>query len=217
MAQMKQTIGRMFGGLLALIVASSGCSDILLFNPAFINQRTGDVFPLVPSDRAGFVLARANNTTSVPIEFVITAERRVPSVEDPDTFVLELETRRVLTQPVQSANDMGVLFNCEIDRLGLGEILDRPTTEPGIFVNAEAVGAGGFGVPPNANPLSQDAENFDCGDTVIFVASESNSVAGGVVISIFLLDDELQPQEVRGLDTFVNARTLIEEQSFEEE
>lgn len=200
-----------------LLAAQLGCSNTLIFNPSFVNQQTGDVFPLVPGDRSGFVLARANNTTGSSIEFVITAERRVPSQDDPDTFVLERETRRVITLPQESANDMGVLFNCPLSRIGLGETLDRPNTEPGIFIGAEAVGAGGFGVPPNANPLDADAGNFDCGDTIVFVASERANVAGGVVVSIFLLDDETQPTEIRLLDTFVNARTLIEEQSFEEE
>jgi len=204
-------------GLTCVVAGPMGCSNTLIFNPAFVNQQTGDVFPLVPGDRTGFVLARANNTTSVPIEFVITAERRVASADDPNTFVVVRETRRVLTQPAQSANDLGVLFNCPIARLGLGETLDRPTTEPGIFVNAQAVGAGGFGVPPNANPLDSDAENFDCGDTIIFVASESASVAGGVQVTVFRLDDEGQPDFIRGLDTFANARTLIEEQELEEE
>jgi hypothetical protein len=162
-------------------------------------------------------LARANNTTDQSVEFVITAERRVPSTDEPDTFVIERQTRRVLTRPQQLANDLGVLFDCPVSRIGLGENLDRPTTEPGLFVGATAVGAGGFGVPPNANPLDTDVNNFDCGDTVIFVASESNNVAGGIVVSVFLLDDEGQPDAIRGLDTFANARTLIEEQRIEEE
>lgn len=215
---MKRTVGGVIAGIaIGLLTVQTGCSNTLIFNPAFVNQQTGDVFPLTPGDRTSFVLARANNTTALPIEFVITAERQVASADDPDTFVTERETHRLLTQPLQSANDMGVLFDCPVSRIGLGETLDRPTTEPGIFVNAEAVGAGGFGVPPNANPLDADFGNFDCGDTIIFVASESANVAGGVIVSVFLLDDEGQPDVVRGLDTFVNARTLIEEQSFDEE
>lgn len=215
---MKRTVGGVIAGIaIGMLTLQTGCSNTLLFNPAFVNQQTGDVFPLTPGNRTNFVLARANNTTALPIEFVITAERRVASADDPDTFVTERETHRLLTQPLQSANDMGVLFDCPVSRIGLGETLDRPTTEPGIFVNAQAVGAGGFGVPPNANPLDADFGSFDCGDTIIFVASESANVAGGVIVSVFLLDDEGQPDVVRGLDTFVNARTLIEEQSFEEE
>jgi len=215
---MKRTISSAcLAGLAALLVLQTGCSNTLLFNPAFVNQQTGDVFPLTPGDRTNFILARANNTTSVPIEFVITAERRVPSPDDPETVLTQLETHRLLTQPEQSANDLGVLFDCPVARIGLGETLDRPSTEPGIFVNAQAVGAGGFGVPPNANPLDADFGSFDCGDTIIFVASESANVAGGVIVSVFLLNDSTQPTVVRGLDTFANARTLIEQQSLNEQ
>jgi len=205
------------GGVTLALAVLAGCNSTLIFNPAFVNQQSGDVFPLVPADRTNFILVRGNNTTTASIEFVITAERRIPSPEDPTTIIPQLTTRRVLTQPTQSANDMGVLFDCPVTRIGLGETLDRPTTEPGIFIGAQAVGAGGFGVPPNINPLDTTLGNFDCGDTIIFVASESASVAGGVVVFAFLLDDETQPQVIRGLDTFANARTLIEEQQIEEE
>jgi hypothetical protein len=215
---MKRYITGMAACSVALtLAAQAGCSSTLLFNPAFVNQQTGDVFPLVPNARTSFVLVRANNVTTSPIEFVLTAERRVPSPADPDTFVLELETRRVITRSSPSANDMGVLFDCPVTRIGLGESLDRPNTEPGIFVGAQAVGAPGFGVPPNVNPLDAAVGNFECGDTIIYVASELASVPGGVIISAFLLDADAQPQAIRGLDTFANARTLIEEQTFEEE
>ncbi|HNO80122.1 MAG TPA: hypothetical protein PKN33_18905 [Phycisphaerae bacterium] len=203
-----------FGLPLLMLFASTmvGCNASLLLNPSFLNQQTGEVFPLVPGDRTGFVLVRANNSSSVAIEFVITAERRLPSEDDPAGFTVEKETYRLLTQPQQAANDLGVLIECPVFRLGLGEDLDRPNTDPGLFVGATAVGAGGFGVPSNVNPLNSDSANFDCGDTVVFQAQEAPNTAGGIVARSFVLDDEGFSGDIIGLDTFGNARALLEEQ-----
>ncbi|GJM25232.1 MAG: hypothetical protein DHS20C16_16470 [Phycisphaerae bacterium] len=205
-------------GLPVLMLMSTmfGCNASLLLNPSFLNQQTGEIFPLVPGDRTGFVLVRANNSSSAAIEFVITAERRLPSDDDPSGFTIEKETFRVLTQPQQAANDLGVLIECPIFRLGLGEDLDRPGTEPGLFVGATAVGAGGFGVPSNVNPLNSDSTNFDCGDTVVFQAREAPNTAGGVLAASFVLDDEGFSGDIIGLDTFGNARALLEEQRITE-
>jgi hypothetical protein len=194
------------------ILAMLGCSASLLLNPSFVNQATGGVFPLTPGDRSGFVLVRGNNTSSVPIEFVITAERRETATDGSNNTVITSETYHLLTQPDNKANDLGVLIDCPVYRVGLGEVLDQPATEPGIFVGAQAVGAGGFGVPPNVNPLNADAGNFTCGDTIIFVASERAGVAGGVVVRSYVLPAASQPSQFEGLDTFVNARTLVEEE-----
>lgn len=195
----------------------SGCSSTLIFNPSFVNQQTGELFPLAPGDRSGFILVRGRNTTDAPVEFVFTVERRVASPDDPDIFITETETRRVLAAATQTANDMGVLFNCPVNRIGLGENLDNPDTEPGIYLGAQAAGAGGFGIPSGLNPLDVDAGNFDCGDTVIYLAYPQSGVPGGTSVRAYLLDDASQPQVISGLDTFVKARTLIEEQEIEEQ
>lgn len=207
-----------YGLPLLMLMASAivGCNASLLLNPSFLNQQTGEVFPLVPGDRTGFILVRANNASSASIEFVVTAERRLPSDDDPSGFTIEKQTYRLLTQPQQAANDLGVLIECPIFRLGLGEDLDRPNTEPGLFVNATAVGAGGFGVPSNVNPLNSDSTNFDCGDTVVFQAREAPNTAGGIVAASFVLDDEGFSGDIIGLDTFGNARALLEEQRITE-
>ena len=213
---MKRTTYFGFPLLMLLVSTMVGCNASLLLNPSFLNQQTGEVFPLVPGDRTGFVLVRANNSSSTAIEFVITAERRLPSDDDPSGFTIEKQTFRVLTQPQQAANDLGVLIECPIFRLGLGEDLDRPSTEPGLFVGATAVGAGGFGVPSNVNPLNSDSTNFDCGDTVVFQAREAPNTAGGIVAASFVLDDEGFSGDIIGLDTFGNARALLEEQRITE-
>jgi len=207
--------------LLVVAVISAGtwigCNSTLFLNPAFVNSATGEVFPLTPGDRAAFVLVRGNNTTQSAIEFVVTAERLVPDDDDPDVLNPVLETFRLLTQPTAQANDLGVLLDCPVARVGLGENLDRPQTEPGLFVGATAVGAGGFGVPPNINPLSADFGNFDCGDTIVFQASTAGGAVGGVIVASFVLDDAGQPDVPSGIDTFVNARSLLEEQELDDD
>lgn len=200
-----------------LAVLWFGCNGTLFFNPAFVNSTTGEIFPLTPGDRAGFVLVRGNNTTQSSIEFVVTAERLEPDPDDPDVLNPVRETFRLLTQPTAQANDLGVLLNCPVSRVGLGENLDRPQTEPGLFVGATAVGAGGFGVPPNINPLSIDIGNFDCGDTIVYQASEAGGAVGGVIVASFVLNDDSQPAVPTGIDTFVNTRALLEEQITDDE
>ena len=120
-------------------------------------------------------------------------------------------------RPISGANDLGVLVDCPVVRIGLGEDLNRPTTSPGVFVGAEEVGVGGIGVPANVNPLDSDAGNFDCGDTIVFQAVEANNTSGGVVVRSYVLDDEAFTTNVQGSDTFVNARSLLEETSFDDE
>lgn len=196
----------------------NGCNSALFFNPAFINSATGEIFPLTPGDRAAFVLVRGNNTTQSSIEFVVSAERLVPDEDDPNVMNPVLVTYHLLTQPTAQANDLGVLLDCPVSRVGLGEdTIDQPQSEPGLFVGATAVGAGGFGVPPNINPLSADFGNFDCGDTIVYQASTAGGAVGGVIVASFVLDDAGQPDPPSGLDTFVNARSLIEEQRLDDE
>lgn len=200
---------------MALLTASllCGCNAQLLLNPSFVNRATGEVFPLVPGAQNGFVLVRVTNASSQPIEFVVTAERLVVSEDDPTVFTVVPQTFRLLTQTTQPANDLGVLIECPVARVGLGENLDRPTTEPGMFVGATAVGAGGFGVPANVNPLSAAAGNFTCGDTLVFQAREAAGTAGGVVAASFVLSAAAFSGEITGIDTFGNARSFLEEQA----
>jgi hypothetical protein len=201
--------------MVTLLALAWGCASTLVFNPAFVNTATGDVFPLTPGDRAGFVLVRGNNSTPQAIEFVVTAERLVLSEENPDETTVITETYNLLTQPQNQANDLGVLIECPVLRVGLGENIDRPQSEPGLFIGATAVGVGGFGVPSGINPLDSEFGNFDCGDTIVYRAAEAGGSVGGVVVAAFVLDDETQPDQIQGIDTFVNTRTLIEEQQLE--
>jgi len=112
---------------------------------------------------------------------------------------------------------VGILIDCPAVRIGLGENLDRPDTEPAVFINATDVGVGGLGVPAHVNPLDADTGNFDCGDTIIFQAVETTGTVGGVTVLSFVLDDDALASEVTGVDTFVNARTFLEEQTIEEQ
>jgi len=196
-----------------------GCSPTLWLNPSYVNQATGEVYPLTPGDRTSFVLIRARNTTSAAVEFLVTTERREVDPDDPDANVIVRDTYELLTQTASPANDLGVLVECTgLYRIGLGEDLDRPTTSAGLYLGTESGSYSGYGVPGNVNPLNADPPyyNFDCGDTVIFQVSESSSTAGGVVASAYVLDDEGQPDTVIGLDTFANARAFLEEQQPEE-
>ena len=150
-------------GLFALLAV--GCNNAMIFNPAFINQGSGEFFPLAPAERTDFILVRGNNSTTVPLEFLITVERIVDSGNDDGTTEIAKESYRIFTPSDARANDMGILVDCPVYRIGLGENLDRPQTEPGVFVNATAAGVGGLGVPANVNPLNIEAGNFTCGDT----------------------------------------------------
>jgi hypothetical protein len=140
----------------------------------------------------------------------------VPSLEDSSVLVTETESVRLFAPASQRANDIGELFDCPIARIGLGAVLDRTTTEPGIFVNADAVGVGGLGIPPGINPLSAAAGNFDCGDTIVFQVSERANTVGGVTVLAYVLDDDAVSTTV-AVDTFVKARSLLEEQQIENE
>jgi hypothetical protein len=113
---------------------------------------------------------------------------------------------------------MGVLFTCEespVTIIGLGENL--LPTDSAVLVGATGGGTG-FGVKAgDLNPLLLEANNFDCGDTVIFQAFLSASVPGGVGLQSFLLPSSEQPSEFSGPDTFQNWQQFLESQIREEE
>lgn len=196
-----------------------GCGQSTgLFNPSFVNFAVGGVFPLVPGEENRFVLVTVVNSTSgspLPqsIRWVVTAEQQVETAGDDDVVTVAIEPRtvRLQTTPEQLANQVGVLFECPVERVGLGVNIDFPASEPGLFVGAVTGGAEGFGVPGNVNPLDVAAGNFQCGDTVIFQASYLAGTVGNVTVGSFVLDASGQAAQVRGPDTFTQVRTVVDE------
>ncbi len=211
---------RIGGATLAAVVCwGIGCGEnARLLNPSFINYTSGGIVPLTPGPNSGFVLVRAINTTPLNIRFVVTAEHPSQIVGTNGVITTQIvpETVRLQTFPQASANEMGILFNCPVSRVGLGENIDFPSTQPGLFLGAVPGGVEGFGVPGSVNPLDADAGNFSCGDTLIFQASPENGRVGNVRVDSFVLSAADQPAQVSGPDTFNNARTVIEEFAFTE-
>ena len=183
---------------LAALAAVVGCFDpALLLNPAFVNTFQGGLFPFVPRPENNFVLVRVVNSTTEPVTFIVTVERE-RLVGEEVGIVNETETINVFTDTGDQANESGILFDCfaenKITRIGLGEDLNRPTSEAGLLVGSFADIVQGFGVPPNINPLSSEAGDFDCGDTVIYEAFLSANAPGGFKVAAFVLDWETQPE-----------------------
>ncbi|MCP4590312.1 MAG: hypothetical protein GY842_06190 [bacterium] len=204
---------------MTVIAACVGCGDNATFlSPSFINYAVGGIVPLVPGADSGFILVRVVNNTPNNIRFVVTAEREVTTIGDDgvETVSLETETVRLQTFPANLANESGILFNCPVRRVGLGENIDFPTSDPGLFIGAIPGENEGFGVPGYTNPLSAQAGNFACGDTLIFETSVQAGTVGNVRVLPYILDAGEQPDQVTGPDTFGNARTVIEEYSLQE-
>jgi hypothetical protein len=222
-----------FAAAAALVVSATGwwgCGGGGVFNPAFINSTVGGVFPITPGPGADFVFVRGLNETGQTVEFIITIEREVlvldddgnPQQDDAGNFVTraERQTVNLVTGATGDATSAGVLFECAespVTLVGLGENL--LPGEAAIFVGGEgAGGATGFGVAiDDLNPLSLEAGNFACGDSIIFRAFQSVGVPGGVDIQTFLLAGSQQPSEFTGPDTFVNFQQFLEAQAPEEE
>lgn len=187
---------------LALSFGLFGCGEaaVLFLNPTFVNQSQGGLFPFVPRPENDLLLVRAVNRTGRAVTFLVTVERRSGGT------VNMAETTELFASP-QEAADVGVLYACTegdpITRVGLGENLNRPTTEAGLFISDAGAGdtAAGFGVPPNINPLSGDAGDFFCGDTVIFQVLDSPSSPGGFKVQAFVIPFETQPENT-AFDTF---------------
>ncbi|MEE9297053.1 MAG: hypothetical protein V3W34_19095 [Phycisphaerae bacterium] len=184
-----------------------GCGDaaVLFLNPSFVNQARGGLFPLVPQPETGLLLVRVVNSTDQPVSFLVTIERGEQSVDEAAGVITIVETTELFTSPGSQANEAGVLFECSdespITRVGLGENLNQPTTDPGLFVGGFATGTPGFGVPPNINPLSRIFGDFTCGDTVIYQAIKSTNAPGGFKVQAFVLPFESQPGDT-ARDTF---------------
>lgn len=200
------------------------------FNPAFVNTVSGGVFPITPGPAADFVFVRGLNQTGQTVEFIITIERDVlvlddegnPQQDEDGNFVTrpERQTVNLLTAATGTATSSGVLFDCSespVTVVGLGENL--LPSDIALFVGGEgAGGAVGFGVTAgDLNPLSLDAGNFACGDTITFQAFLSVGVAGGVDVQAFRLSGFNQPSVFTGPNTFVNYQTFLESLAPEEE
>jgi len=206
-------------GGVAGAMALMGCFDsALLLNPSFVNTVEGGLFPFVPGAANEMILIRSVNTTNQSLLFVVTIERARLLAEGSGS-VNESETIEVFTGPGDLANEAGVLFDCTgdnpINRIGLGENLNRPDTEPGLFVGGVGDITQGFGVPPNINPLSRENGDFACGDTVIFEAFISANAPGGFKVRAFVLPHEGQPERTRR-DTFTVAAEFLRDRPSEE-
>jgi len=224
-------------GLLSLAVLSVGCGDnVSFFNPGFLNQVQGGVFPVTPGPGAAFVLVRVHNDTGEVADFIVTIERRVLVVDEEGSAQFddngelltreEMETVRLRTFPFALANDTGVLFPCDespVIRVGLGE--DLLPGDAAAFIiedynEAAAIQTGGFGVAAEGlNPLLLEAGNFNCGDTIIFRAftSAGTGTAGNIKFQAFLQPGSEQPSIFGGPDTFVNYAEFLESQVREDE
>jgi hypothetical protein len=219
--------------LVALLIAGAGlglgCGSGV-FNPAFVNANVGGVFPITPGPEADFVFVRGLNETGQTAEFIITVEREVmvlddegnPQQDDAGNFVTrpERQTVNLITGAAGSATSAGVLFECTrspVTIVGLGENLLPSDTA--LFVGGEgAGGAAGFGITADdVNPLTLDAGNFACGDSIIFRAFQSVGVPGGVDIQTYLLEGVTQPSDFSGPNTFVNYQQFLESQAPEDE
>ncbi|MFQ5489215.1 MAG: hypothetical protein ACE5GE_00725 [Phycisphaerae bacterium] len=207
-------------GLLA--ICGAGCNpNATLFSDTFRNFTSGDVVPLTPGPASELVMVRLINETNDAVEFVVTAERQVLVVDDQGVPVIQStdETVRLLTLPVATANEVGALFDCPVTRIGLGEDIDRPFTDSGLFVLDAAAISGvqqGFGVPSNLLPLDSRSGNFGCGDTVVIRAILSQGDVGNLKVQSFVLPFASQPTEFVGPHTFNNVRLFLEEQVLED-
>lgn len=197
-------------------VASIG-GRYAFFASATGGTHSGAGAPVTPGPDAGFVLVRAVNGTDQVIEFIVTIEREVFAHDEQGDLVThpERETVHLSTFADGQANELGVLFSCSkspVTLLGLGETLSP--TDAAVFVGGQGVGgAAGFGVPAgDLTPLRLDAGNFNCGDTVIYRATDSLGAADGVELQSFLLPGSEQPSVFGGPNTFVDLEEVLESQ-----
>ena len=214
--------------VLGLGLSMMGCGSGF-FNPAFVNSQIGGVVPQTPGPGADFVLVRVVNSTAQSVEFIVTIDREVLDLDengnpqrDEDGNLIttaKRETVNLQTAATGDAAESGTLFECansSISRVGLGQNL--LPTDAGAFVGGATGGAAGFGVPVgDLNPLELSQGNFNCGDTVIFLAFVQAGQAGGVGLQAFLLPGFEQPSEFSGPNTFVNLQQFIETQVSEED
>jgi hypothetical protein len=221
---------RLFPATVAtLMLLVIGCSGEAWFSPSFLNLLGGSVVPLTPGAATDFVLVRCVNRTANPIEFIVTLEREVVSDADVGESdaggeqadapaQLEAKTFELQTFPGGAANEIGILLDCPVTRVGLGEDLNFPTEEPGLFIGTtEDQLIQGYGVPGNVYPLDARVGNFACGDTLIFEVATALGVPGNVRVTTYVLAAADQPDTFSGPDTFGNARVFLEREFRQEE
>ncbi len=210
--------------LLLLLGTACGVQQGLL-NPIFVNTLVGGAFPLTPGPGAAFVLVRVINETAQPASFIVTIEREelvreedgTPAVDDfGNPFTKDtVETLELQTVASVPGNEAGHLFPCgvsPVNRVGLGEDLNDLNSGAVFLGGTGAAGIQGFGISAEqVPPLSRQAGNFDCGDTIIFRAFLSQNTVGGVRLESRLLRGEDQPSEFSGgPSTFETVEGILE-------
>ena len=214
--------GTMWLAAASLMVCGCG-ENAQIFSDEFRSYSSGDVVPLAPGEPSQLVLVRLVNNTPAAIEFVVTAERQVLITDEEGRGVIDTTTEtvrlRTLSEGEEPANEVGALFDCPITRIGLGEDINRPYSDPGLFVlqgGIETFGVeAGFGVPSNLPPLDSPAGNFGCGDTLVYRVIESRGSVANIKVQAFVLPAASQPTEFLGPHTFNNVLKFLEEQSEE--
>lgn len=216
-------------GAFSMALLAAGCGTVSLFNQPFLNTIVGGEFPITPGPNAAFVFVRVVNQLDQAADFIVTIERESILLDDdgfaviddngnPQTFT-SIETVRLRTFPVDLANEAGTLFQCStsaVRRVGLGENL--LPNDAAIFVltglqpDSFEIGVG-FGVTAEGlNPLEWEANNFECGDTIVFraIPAAGQGTSGNVRIETLLYPGTEEPGIFNGPSTFANYSNFLD-------
>lgn len=169
-------------------------------NPELVNTVSGGaVVPAAPGAEEFVVIQLINNSN-----FFLDA---LVSVDVPDPGSLIADIRSVFENIRPQGGDAAVVLRCPVDRVGLGSLSDPSSSGFRVGIAPQ----GKIGVAWGETPLVAGF-NYDCGDTVLFVAINDATASGGVRIDAGVVSGAAQP--VPAIDTFGTLEAVLTSNGF---
>lgn len=176
----------------ALLASASGCI------PGGVISGVGrPSVPIAPGDTP-FVMIRCINASGLfAIDFLIQTESTTTSGTTTGGGNL-LNVR-------SNGGDSGLLVACPVDKIALGNVNDPDSTGFRVGIPGQEKIEVSWGAD---GPLVAGF-SYNCGDTVIFLATDDQNSPGGILISTGLIGGASETGPFQGPDTFENLEALL--------
>jgi hypothetical protein len=172
---------------LLLLAAVGGCGTGLGFSSV----------PIAPGDTPFLMIKVINRSSTFTVDFLIQTETTTVN----GTTVGGGELRDIRS----NGGDAALVVPCPVDRVGLGNLNDPNSTgyRVGFTGQTDKVE-----VPWNRNPLVSGF-SYNCGDTIVFLVTDSQTDRGGVLVTTGLIGGASEMGPFSGPDTFEILEDLL--------
>ena len=157
---------------------------------------TGSSLPIAPGDTPFVLIKVINRSSQFTIDFLIQTETT--------TTTGTVATSRELRNVRSNGGNAALIVQCPADRIGLGNLNDPESIGFRVgFPGQEKIGVA-WGQAPLVSGFS-----YNCGDLVVFLATDSATEPSGVRIDTGLIGGASEVGPFTGPDTYENLEDLL--------